>query len=80
MENVMTKPLNPSMYIVLWLLLAGGVGFAYVADAISGGTLVFLELCVLILAVVAVVFWRKMTHPPESVEQLLYETDHPTRK
>jgi hypothetical protein len=72
--------LKPWMGVVVWLLLAVVLGLACAADKITVGTLVFLELCALILGVVVAVFWRKMANPPESVEQMLYETDHPAQK
>lgn len=74
----MARSLKPLMYTLVWLLLLGGIGLAYAANQIDVGTLVFLELCALTLGLVAAIFWRT-SHSPESVEELLYKTDHPTR-
>ncbi len=52
---------------------------AYVIGRISVSTLVFAEVCALALGVIALVFGRKMSHPPEIVEQILYRIEHPTR-
>lgn len=71
----MSNHLKPWMFVGVWLLLGAGVGFAYAANQISGGTLVFLVLCLVMLAVVALVFWRKMNQAPTSIEELLYEQE-----
>ena len=75
----MSRYLIPSMFIVIGLLLAGGLGLAYATNRIGFGSLVFLGILALALGVVASIFLRRMTHPDVSVEQLLYKTDHPTR-
>jgi len=40
---------------------------------------VFSEVSVLALGVIALIFGKKMSQPPETVEQILYKTEHPTR-
>ena len=72
--------LKPWIGVVVWLLLAAGLGVVYTTDRFSLGTLLFLELLALILGAVVIVFWRKMANPPESVEQLLHDTDQSTRR
>ena len=74
----MPKYVKSLLYVVMWLVLMGGFGLAYAADKIGVGTLVFLEACALTLGTISVIFW-KTSHSPESVEQLLYHTDHPKR-
>ena len=76
----MSRSLYPLIVTVIWLIVAGGLGFAYGTDRIGFGAMVFLGILILVLGVVAVIFLRKMSHPPESVEQVLYNTEHPTRK
>jgi hypothetical protein len=76
----MSRYLKPWMYAVIWLVLVGGLGVAYAAEQMGLGTLVFLELCAVMLGIVAVVLWRRMMNPPESVEELLYETEHANRR
>ena len=75
----MTK-LNRWMYVVIWLLIIGAAAIVYFAGQISISTLVLLEACILALGIIGLTFWRKMILPPESVEQLLYETDHQKKK
>jgi len=65
---------------VVGLLLAGAFGFTYVTGRINIGTLLFLGVLAAALVVVAVVFVRRMNDPDESMEQMLYKTDHPTRR
>ena len=68
----------------IWSLLVGGVAVAYAAghgihrlsDAVSGGTLAFVELCALALGVITLFFGETLQQPPEIVEQLLYRTEH----
>jgi hypothetical protein len=79
MEDVMFRYLNALTVTVLGLLVAGGLGFAYETERIGARPLVFLGALTLALGVVAVIFLRKMSHPDESVEQMLYKTDHPTK-
>jgi hypothetical protein len=67
--------LNPWTFVVIWLLLAAGVAVAYSANRITGASLVFFELCVVILGGVGIVFWRKMTDQSRSVEEMLYGDD-----
>ncbi len=75
----MPGPFKMWMGVVVWLLIAAFFGLGWALDKITLGTLTFLELLVLILGAVAIVFWRKMANPPESVEQLLHDTDQSTR-
>ena len=71
---------NRWVYGVVWLLIIGAVGAAYLAGQISISTLALLEACILALGVIVLVFWTTMTRPPESVEQLLYKTEHPKKR
>jgi hypothetical protein len=71
----MSQHLKPWMFVGVWLLLAAGLVLAYAANQISGGTLAFLALCLVMLGIVAIVFWRKLAEPPTSIEELLYEQD-----
>jgi hypothetical protein len=75
----MAKYFKSWVSVVLWLLIVAGFGAAYVAGQITVGTLVFSEVCALTLGVIALIFGRRMGHPPETVEQILYKTEHPTR-
>jgi hypothetical protein len=79
MEDVMSRYLSPWVVTVIGLLVAGGLGFAYETDRSSASTLVFLLILTLTAGVVAVIFLKKMSHPAEVVEQMLYKADHPTR-
>ena len=74
----MSRYLGPVMYTVIGLLVVG-LGFAYWTDRIDPGTLAFLGILVLTLAVVVVIFLKRLSHPSESLEQMLYKSDHPTR-
>jgi len=74
----MARYLNPVMYIVMGLLVVG-LGFAYVTNWIEPGSAVFLGILVLTLGVVVVIFLRRLSHPTESLEQMLYKNDHPTQ-
>jgi len=76
----MSRYLNPLIVTVVGLLVIGGLGFAYATDRMGFGTMAFLGIVTLVLGVVVVIFLRKMSHPAESVEQVLYNTEHPTRK
>lgn len=58
--------------------MAVRVAFGYATHHIGLGTLVFLGSLTLALGVVALIFLRKMTHPDQTVEEMLYKTDHPT--
>ena len=64
----------------IWTLIVGGVAVAYAAGRISGGTLVFLELCAVALGAIALFFGGTLQRPPEIVEQLLYRTEHDVRR
>ncbi len=75
----MSRYLMPLIFAVIGLIPAVGVGFAYANGRIGTGTLAFLELSVLTLAVVVFIFVRKMNNPSESMEQTIYKADHPTR-
>ncbi len=76
----MSRYLTPLMFVVVGLLVAGGLGFAYTTGYIGLATLVFVASLTLALGVVSGIFLRRMTHPDVSVEQMLYKTDHPTRR
>jgi hypothetical protein len=67
-------------FIGLLVLAATGVAYLGFVGGISISTLVFLEACMLALGVIVLSFWKKMTHPPESIEQLLDRTEHPQRQ
>jgi hypothetical protein len=67
-------------FIGLLVLAATGVAYLGFVGGISISTLVFLEACTLALGVIVLSFWKKMTHPPESIEQLLDRTEHPQRQ
>jgi hypothetical protein len=69
-----------AMVAVIGMLVAGGFGFAYATGRINIGTLLFLGALAVALVVVAIVFVRRMNDPDESMEQMLYKTDHPTRR
>lgn len=75
----MSRYLDSLIYTVIGLLVAGGLAFAYLSEGISGDTLAFLGVLAVTLGVVAAVFIRRLSHPSESVEQMLYKADHPTR-
>jgi hypothetical protein len=62
------------------LLVAGGLAFAYTAGRISSGSLLFGGALTIALAAVVVVFLRRKNDSDESVEQMLYKADHPTRR
>ncbi|HVZ24164.1 MAG TPA: hypothetical protein VG871_23995 [Vicinamibacterales bacterium] len=62
------------------VVVTGGLWFTYATGRISIGTLVLLAALAVALAVVTVVFVGRMNDPDESVEQMLYKTDHPTRR
>lgn len=70
---------NPLIVTVIWVLVAAGLGFAYEADRIGAGTLLFLGILALTLGVIVAIFLRRLSRPADSVEQMLYKTDHPTR-
>ena len=73
----MSRYLDPVMYTVIGLL-AVGLGLAYGTGRIDPGTAVFLSILVLTLGVIVVIFLKRLSHPTESVEQMLYKNDHPT--
>jgi hypothetical protein len=62
------------------LLVAAGLAFAYATDRISAGSVLLAGGLTIALAAVIVVFLRRMNDSDESVEQMLYKTDHPTRR
>ncbi len=64
---------------VLWLFLVSVFASAYVTGRISVGTLGFAEACALTLGVIALIFEKKLSQPPEIVEQILYRIEHQTR-
>lgn len=73
----MSRYLDPVVYTIIGLLVVG-LGFGYWTDRIASGTAVFLGILVVTLAVIVVVFLRRLSHPSETVEQMLYKSDHPT--
>ncbi len=66
-------------FVIAWLVLVAAFGAGYLAGQLTLGTLAFAELCVMVLGIVALVFARKMNHPSEIVEEVLYRTEHPMR-
>ena len=74
----MSRNLNSFTLTLIGVLMAAGLGFGYATDRIGLGTLVVLVSLALAFGVITAVFLRKMSHPDESVEQILYKTDHPT--
>ena len=64
---------------LIGLLVLGAAGVVYLgfAGRISISTLALLEVCILALGVIAFTFWKRMSRPAESIEQLLYKTEHP---
>ena len=76
-EEAMTKQ-NGWINGLIGLLVLGAAGVVYLGfvGRISISTLALLEVCILALGVIAINFWKK-SRPSESIEQLLYKTEHP---
>ncbi|HXD72400.1 MAG TPA: hypothetical protein VN628_01620 [Vicinamibacterales bacterium] len=72
--------LRTAMPAIAALLVASGLVFIYAEGRMHGATFLFLAALTLALAVVVAVFLRRMNDPAESVEQMLYRTDHPARR
>jgi hypothetical protein len=71
--------LNRWVYVLVWLLIVAAGGVLYLAGQISISDWLLLEACILALGVIGLIVWQKMTGPSESVEQLLYKTEHPKK-
>ncbi len=73
----MSRYLNLLGYTIAALVVAG-LGFAYATGRLGFGTFAFLGALTVALAAVVLVFVGRMMNPPESLEQTLYKSDHPT--
>jgi hypothetical protein len=62
-----------------WVLLVGVFVSAFVTGRIGFGTLVVAEICAVALGVIALIIGKDLSEPPETVEQILYRIEHPTR-
>jgi hypothetical protein len=79
-QSLGIKPRTATMLVVVALLVAaGGLVFTYATHRINSGSLLFAGALMIALAAVSAVFLRRMNQPDESVEQMLYKADHPTR-
>ena len=79
--RVAGTPLKGWVYgVVFWFLAVELVVSAYVIGDIRAATLVVAGTCVLALGGVALFFRTRMAHPPEIVEQILYQTEHQSRR
>ncbi len=67
---------NPWTYAVVWFLVVGGIGVAFINNTIGLGTFIWLEGAALALGLVALVF-RNVHKPVPSVSEILNETEHP---
>lgn len=74
----MSKSLTALTFVVIAVLVAGGVVFGYATNRISFGNVMFLASLAVTCGVVAAVLLKRISHPDVSVEQMLYETDHPS--
>jgi len=63
----------------IWIALNVALAVAYGTGSVTGSTFIFLGLCLLALGAIAVFFGRLMSEPDETVEQILYETEHANR-
>ena len=79
-QSLGIKSRTAAMLVVVALLAAGGLAFSYTTHRISSGSLLLAGALTIALAAVIVVFLRRMNDSDESVEQMLYKTDHPTRR
>ena len=78
-QSLGIKARTATMLGVVALLVAGGLGFAYTTHRISSGSLLIAGALAIALAAVVVVFLRRRKDSDESVEQMLYKVDNPTR-
>jgi hypothetical protein len=73
----MTKTRNVWAYDIVWLALMVVIGASYAAGYLTVGTLVSAEGAVLVIGAIARMVWHEMREPDETVEQLIYRTEHP---
>ena len=68
------------LFGAIWTALDVALVAAYGTGAVSGSTFIFLGLCLLALGAIAFSFGSQMSEPDETVEQILYDTEHADRK
>ena len=76
----MRKHLWGWLFGAIWTVLDVALVAAYGTGAVSGSTFIFLGLCLLALGAIGFTFGSRMSEPEETVEQMLYDTEHTDRK
>ena len=64
------------LFGAIWIALNVALAAAYGTGAITGSTFIFLGLCLLALGAIGFSFGTQMSEPDETVEQILYDTEH----
>ena len=67
------------LFGAIWIALNVAVVAAYSTGAVAGSTFIFLGLCLLALGAIGFTLGRQMSEPAETVEQILYDTEHADR-
>jgi hypothetical protein len=68
------------LFGAIWIALNVALGAAYGTGAVAGSTFIFLGLCLLALGAIGFIFGSQMSEPDETVEQIIYDTEHADRK
>jgi len=68
------------LFGAIWIALNVALAAAYGTGAVSGSTFIFLGLCLLALGAISFTFGSQMSEPDETVEQILYDTEHADQK
>ena len=75
----MEKHLVAWLVGTVWIALAAALAAAYGVGAVTGTTLIFSGFCLMALGAIGFTFASRFVQPPETVGQILYETEHPTQ-
>jgi hypothetical protein len=75
-EGAMRKHLWGWLLGAIWIALDVALAAAYGTGAVTGSTFIFLGLCLLALGAIGFSFGSQMSEPDETVEQILYDTEH----
>jgi hypothetical protein len=77
-EAAMRNHLVGSLFGSMWIVLAVALVAAYATGIVGAVTSIVSGICLLALGAIGYKVGSDMSHPDETIEQILYETEHPS--